>query len=156
MKDWLPHVTVATVIERDGRYLMVEERDKTSGKMVFNQPAGHLEQNETLQQAALRETREETGWEVELIGVLGIALYTAPANGVTYHRTTFLARPLQAIEKCEIDPDIHAVHWLDYESIVNESARMRSLMVIADIERYLAGHIYPLDLVRYYPLPNGE
>ena len=58
------------------------------------------------------------------------------------------------IEKYEIDPDIHAVHWLDYESIVNESARMRSAMVIADIERYRSGRIYPLDLVADYPLPD--
>ncbi|MEH6590265.1 MAG: NUDIX hydrolase [Halioglobus sp.] len=150
MKDWIPHVTVATVIERDGQYLMVEERDKNSGNLVFNQPAGHLESGETLQQAALRETREETGWNVELLGVLGIALYHAPANGVTYHRTTFLARPLQAIEKYVIDPDIHAVHWLDYESIVNESARMRSPLVIASIELQRQGNCYPLDLI-YHP-----
>ena len=61
MEPWHPHVTVAVVVEREGRFLMVEERCKQSGKMVFNQPAGHLEAGETLQQAALREAREETG-----------------------------------------------------------------------------------------------
>ncbi len=63
MSTWTPRVTVATVIEREGRYLLVEERDKSTGKLVYNQPAGHLEQGESLAQAALRETREETGWE---------------------------------------------------------------------------------------------
>ena len=75
MATWAPHVTVATVVERDGRYLLVEERDKTSGELVFNQPAGHLEAGESISAAALRETLEETGWEVELLGLLGIALY---------------------------------------------------------------------------------
>ena len=64
--DWPPHVTVATVVERDSRYLMVEEQDHISEGLVFNQPAGHVDPGETLREAALRETLEETGWEVEL------------------------------------------------------------------------------------------
>ena len=75
MSDWQPHVTVATVVFDGARYLLVEERDKTTGKPVFNQPAGHLEARETLFQAALRETREETGWEVMLEGVVGVARF---------------------------------------------------------------------------------
>ena len=146
-RPWKPHVTVATVIERDGKYLLVEERDKQTGAMVFNQPAGHLEQNETLAAAAERETREETGWLVELQGIVGIALYTAPANGVTYHRTTFAGRPLRALENARIDPDIYAVHWLEYEEILAESARMRSPLVLAAIEQYRRGHCYSLDLI---------
>ena len=72
--DWQPHITVATVIEDDGRFLFVEEFK--AGRMVLNQPAGHLEANESLREAALRETLEETGWEVKLTGLLGIYLYT--------------------------------------------------------------------------------
>ena len=72
MREWLPHVTVATVVEQGGRFLLVEERDKQTGDLVFNQPAGHLEAGETLAQAAVRETLEETGWNVELTAVLGI------------------------------------------------------------------------------------
>ena len=72
MREWLPHVTVATVVEQGGRFLLVEERDKQTGELVFNQPAGHLEPGETLTQAALRETVEETGWDVELTAVLGV------------------------------------------------------------------------------------
>ncbi len=146
MSEWPPHVTVATVIERDGYYLMVEERDKSTGELVFNQPAGHLDPGETILDAALRETREETGWVVELTGLLGVALYTA-RNGVVYYRTTFLARPLQAIAGAEIDPDIHAVHWLAYEEIRANSARMRSPLVLAAIEQHRKGLCSPLELV---------
>ena len=147
MDQWAPHVTVACVIERDGKYLMVEERDKFSGKLVFNQPAGHLEDGESITEAALRETLEETGWHVELTGVLCVALHRAPTNNNTYFRTTFLATPLQRDEDARIDPDIHAIHWLDYEEILANSARMRSPIALAVIERHRRGTFYPLDLI---------
>jgi len=147
MSQWAPHVTVACVIEKDGNYLMVEERDKTSGELVFNQPAGHLEQGESIFDAALRETLEETGWRIEITGVIGIALHGAQKNGITYYRTTFLARPLQRVQNATIDPDIHAVHWLDYEAILARSARMRSPLALAVIERHRLGICYPLDLI---------
>jgi len=147
METWPPHVTVACVIEQNDKYLLVEERDNSSGNMVFNQPAGHLEEGETISAAALRETLEETGWRIELTGILGIALYTAPANGITYYRTTFLGKPLAPVENAILDPDIHAVHWLDYESILANSARMRSPLVLAAIELQRRGICYPLDLI---------
>lgn len=148
MSDWHPHITVATVVFREGRYLLVEERDKISGARVFNQPAGHLEPGESLQQAALRETREETGWEVTLDGVLGLALYRAPGNGETYYRTTFLAQAVARLEGATLDPDILATHWMDYEAIRANSARMRSPLVLADIQRHRRGTAYPLDLIQ--------
>jgi 8-oxo-dGTP pyrophosphatase MutT (NUDIX family) len=147
MSQWAPHVTVATVIENAGRYLLVEERDKVTKELVFNQPAGHLEPAETLAQAALRETLEETGWEIALVGILGVALYTAPANDTTYFRTTFLGRPLREVPGATLDADIHTIHWLDYEAIVANSARMRSPLVLASIEQHRRGICYPLDLV---------
>jgi ADP-ribose pyrophosphatase YjhB (NUDIX family) len=147
MEAWAPHVTVATVIERDGRYLLVEERDKSSGRLVFNQPAGHLEPGESLSAAALRETLEETGWEVALRGLLGVALYRAPANGVTYFRITFLGDPLRRIDDAVLDADIHSVHWLGYEAIRAKSDRMRSPLVLAAIEQHRRGICYPLELI---------
>jgi len=147
MTQWSPRVTVACVVEKDGRYLMVEEADKSSGALVFNQPAGHLEQGESLVQAALRETLEETGWHVELTGLLAIALHDAPKLGITYYRTTFVARPLRLDTGARLDPDIHAVHWLDYEAILERSARMRSPLALAMIERHRRGICYPLDLI---------
>ncbi len=147
MAQWNPHVTVAVVAEHDGRYLMVEERDKVTGQLVFNQPAGHLERDETLQQAALRECREETGWDVALTGILGVSMYASHGNGITYVRHTFSAEPLATVPGARIDADIHAVHWLSYEEIAANSARMRSPLVIASIERWRRGEHYPLDVI---------
>ena len=148
MNRWSPRATVACVVaDHDGRYLLVEERDKQSGELVFNQPAGHLEEGESITGAALRETLEETGWVIELQGIIGVALYTAPNNGLTYHRTTFVAAPLRCLENAHLDPDIHAVHWLDYESILAMSAKLRSPLVLASIERHRLGICYPLDLI---------
>lgn len=149
MNDWPPHITVATVVQAQGRYLLVEERDKHTGKTVFNQPAGHLEPGESLAQAALRETLEETAWRVKLQGILGFALYTGAANGATYYRTTFLATPLEQDQNAILDSDIIAAHWLDYESIRANSARMRSPLVVAAIELERSGNSYPLDLIQH-------
>jgi len=147
MKPWKPHVTVACVVFEHGKYLIVEERDKLSGELVFSQPAGHLEQDETLIEAAHRETREETGWSIEITAMLGSSLYTAPSNNVTYLRTTFLAAPLSPIKNAVIDPDIYRVHWMDYEALIANSDRMRSPLVIACVERHRAGIQFPLDVI---------
>lgn len=142
--EFEPHVTVATVVERDGRFLLVEEC--ADGRLVYNQPAGHLDANETLQAAAIRETLEETAWQVELRGVVGLALYKAPANGITYMRTTFAATALQQLD-LPLDKDIERALWLSYEEMLASSAKMRSPLVITTVEQYLAGNCYPLDLM---------
>ncbi len=147
MAAWDTHVTVACVVERDGRYLMVEERDKRSGRLVFNQPAGHLDPGETLPEAALREVLEETGWHVRLTAVLGLGLYTLPDASATYLRTTFLAEALAPVENASIDPDIHAVHWLSHGEILAISDKLRSPLVLDVIERQRRGLRYPLDVI---------
>ncbi len=143
--EWLPHVTVATVVERDGKYLLVEE--VSNGDLVFNQPAGHLDPNETLQQAAIRETWEETGWKVALQGIVGIALYTSPNNQVTYHRTTFFAQAVSHAPEKPLDEGIEQALWLSYEEMLANSDRMRSELVIKSVEQYRDGHRYPLDMI---------
>lgn len=143
--SWYPHVTVATVIEDRGRYLLVEEY--ADGKLVFNQPAGHLERNETLIEAALRETLEETAWSVEIQGVVGVSLYVAPSNGITYCRNCFFGKPLRHHPELKLDTGIERAVWLSYDEIVALGPRLRSPMVVKTIERYRSGHRYPLSVI---------
>ncbi len=147
MDNWYAHVTVATVVEKNGRFLLVEEQGPDG--LVLNQPAGHLDPNESLQQAAVRETLEETGWHVELQGLLGMALYTAPSNGVTYHRTTFYASPIREEADFTLDTGIVRALWLSFDEILDQSARMRSPLVVAAIERYRDDKKLPLDTIYY-------
>jgi 8-oxo-dGTP pyrophosphatase MutT (NUDIX family) len=142
---WAPHVTVATIVERDNRYLMVYE--EADGNKVYNQPAGHLEPNETLQAAALRETLEETGWTVKLTGVVGLNLYTAPSNGITYFRTTFIAEALSQDPTRQLDTGIIEAVWLTYEELLARKDQLRSPMTLQIIEEYRAGRRFPLEVV---------
>lgn len=142
---WAPHVTVATIIEQDNRYLMVYE--EADGKKVYNQPAGHLDPNETLKEAAIRETLEETGWSIELTGVVGVNLYTAPSNGITYFRTTFIAKALSHDTQRPLDTGIIEAVWLTYEELVARKDQLRSPMTMQIIEEYRAGRRFPLEVV---------
>lgn len=144
-KAFLPHVTVATVVCRDGRFLFVEEY--CNGQLVLNQPAGHLEANESLVEAAIRETHEETGWQVSITGVLGINLYRAPRNGVTYHRTTFVGQALDFDNTQPLDSGIVQAIWLTPEEAREHSSAPRSPMVFSAIDQYLDSTVYPLSIV---------
>jgi ADP-ribose pyrophosphatase YjhB (NUDIX family) len=148
-QQWQPHVTVATVVYRDGRYLLVEEM--AEGRQVLNQPAGHLEPEETLVEAARRETLEETGWEVEIEALLGASLFTNARTGVSYFRTSFLARALRHHADRKLDAEIIAPRWLSYGEILASRARLRSESVLATIEQHRAGHRFPLHF--FYPQP---
>nr|MBF0682371.1 NUDIX hydrolase [Pseudomonas sp.] len=143
---WQPHITVATIIEDQGRFLLVEELK--GGRMVLNQPAGHLEAEESLRQAALRETLEETGWDVELTGVVGIYLYTAPSNGVTYQRVCFAAKPQRHHPERPLDTDIAGTLWLSLEELAAQPERWRSELVPRCIEDYLKGPLHDLAVIR--------
>lgn len=144
---WLAHVTVATIVEDQGRFLLVEEMSADK-KQVFNQPAGHLEANETLLEAAVRETLEETGWDVELTAVTGIYLYTAPSNGVTYQRVCFAARPLRHHPEGALDEGILGARWMTREELAAQPDRWRSHLVLRCIDDYLDGERFPLALIR--------
>ncbi len=141
-----PHVTVATIVEDNGRFLMVEEL--AEGRAVFNQPAGHLEADESLIQAALRETLEETGWDVELTAVTGIYLYTAPSNGITYQRICFAAKPVRHHPDLALDHGIIGPQWLTRDELITQSKRLRSELVMQCIDDYLAGERFALSLIR--------
>jgi len=138
------HLTVATVIHREGRFLVVRENDH--GQEVINQPAGHVEPGETLQQAALRETLEETGWRVALTGLLGFSHYRSPRNGKTYYRVSFTADAIEHSENLALDPDIIRTEWLSRSQLAT-SNQLRSPLVLSDIDKYLSGAIYPLNII---------
>lgn len=144
MPEFTPHVTVACVVERDERFLLVEEW--IDGRLVYNQPAGHVERGESLPLAAIRETLEETGWEIELQGVVGISLYHVPASRISYLRTTFLATPLRQLTR-ELDEGIERTVWLSYEEMRASSVKMRSPSVLASVEQYLKRGYHPLSLI---------
>jgi 8-oxo-dGTP pyrophosphatase MutT (NUDIX family) len=144
---WLAHSSVATIVEKDGLFLMVEETDQ--GRTVFNQPAGHLEQGETLFAAAVRETLEETAWLVELDSLLGLYHYPAP-NGVTYIRHCFVATPLEHRAGQPLDTGIIAAHWLSADTILASDFKARSPIVQRVLRDYLAGTRYPLALIHHH------
>lgn len=150
-RQWLPRVTVATVVFDDGRYLLVEEVAE-AGLPVFNQPAGHLEPGETLAEAARRETLEETGWEVELEALLGASLLTNTLTGITYYRTSFLARPIRQRFPTSREPGVLGARWLDYEAVLANRERLRSESVLATIEQHRSGRRFPLEGF-FYPGP---
>ncbi len=143
---WLPHASVATVVLRDDHFLMVEERD--GDRVVFNQPAGHLDAGESLFDAAVRETLEETGWQVTLTDLLGVYHYEAP-NGVTYIRHCFVAQPLAHFPERPLDTPIIAMHWLPADTILAPGFPARSPIVLRCLRDYLAGRRYPLGVIQH-------
>ena len=144
--EWLPHITVATIVEDNGRFLMVEEHK--AGRNVLNQPAGHLDPDETLIDAAIRETLEETGWDVEATGIVGIYLYTAPSNGVTYQRVCFIAKALRHHPDYQLDEGIVRARWLSRDELIALRDDWRSELIIRCIDDYLAGQRHSLELIR--------
>lgn len=144
---WTPRVTVAAVIEQQGRYLMVEE-DVGEVSSAFNQPAGHLEAGESVVQAAIREVMEETGQQFTPQAITGIYRWIAPSSGETYLRVCFYGQATQAHPPVKLDTDIVATHWLTLDEITALKGRLRSPLVVTCIEDYLNGCRYPLSLFK--------
>lgn len=142
---WQPDVTVATVVVRDGRLLVVEER--AHGRLVLNQPAGHLEPDETLQQAALRETREETGWDVRLTAFVGAYQWKAEETGRHYLRFAFAAEPVHHDPARPLDEGIVGTHWFTPAELQQAQPRHRSPLVWTVVQDFLGGRRYPLDML---------
>lgn len=139
---WTPHVTVAAIAERDGKFLLVEEEER--GQTVFNQPAGHLEEGESLLQAVVRETLEETAWHFSPQALLGIYRWQNPRNGVTYLRFAFTGAVVRHEPQRPLDKGIVRALWLTPQEIQHQAARHRSPQVQRCLDDYLAGKTYPL------------
>ena len=144
---WQPDVTVATVVVADGRLLCVEER--VNGRLVLNQPAGHLEPDESLQEAALRETREETGWDVRLTAFLGAYQWKAPETGRHYLRFAFAAEPERHDPLRPLDDGIVQALWLSPDELLTARERHRSPLVWQVVADHLAGHRSPLTVLQH-------
>lgn len=141
---WRPRVTVAAVAQRENRFLIVEEI--VDGKIVYNQPAGHLEPNETLVDAVIRETLEESAWHFVPTQVVGIYFYTIPENKITYQRICFTGECKWQEPERSLDRDILRAVWLTREELSAQPEKLRSPMVLRCIDDYNQGLRYPLDL----------
>jgi 8-oxo-dGTP pyrophosphatase MutT (NUDIX family) len=153
---WKPSVTVAAIIERDGRFLLVEE--ETSEGACFNQPAGHLDPNESLEQAVIRETLEETAHDfipTALIGMyLSRYLSSRTSREVTYLRFAF-AGDLGTRHDQALDDGILRTVWMTYEELIECRHRHRSPLVLQCVQDYLQGKRAPLSLLYTHPTAIG-
>jgi 8-oxo-dGTP pyrophosphatase MutT (NUDIX family) len=140
-----PAVTVATVVERDGAFLLVQERTRRG--LCLNQPAGHVERGESLVAAAVRETLEEAAFDVEPFALVGVYRWQAPDTGATFVRFAFAARPVASVARA-LDDAIVAALWLPFDAIVAKRDEHRSPLVLRCIEDYRAGRRWPVDLVQ--------
>lgn len=154
---WRPNVTVAAVVERDGRYLLVEER-AADGRLVLNNPAGHLDHGETLLQAVAREVLEETACVFTPTHLQGIHLAPSAADDVTYLRFAFAGHVSEPLPGHALDRSIVRTLWLTPDEIAAEHARHRSALLMRCIGDHRAGRRYPLELLQadesFYAVPT--
>ncbi len=148
MTIWKPHVTVAAIIERDGKFLLVEE--ETAQGVRFNQPAGHLEAHESLFEAVMRETLEESAYHFTPQHLTGIYRWHAEESDTTYLRFAFAGELTGFDKNRALDTGIIRALWLSLDEIRVCQTRHRSPLVLRCIEDYLAGHRYPLELITHY------
>ncbi|MDZ4260875.1 MAG: NUDIX hydrolase [Pseudomonadota bacterium] len=143
---WKPNVTVAAVIEQNGKFLMVEEEQGLS-ETVFNQPAGHLDEGESIITATIRETLEETAYHFTPSAIVGIYRWIEPISATTFLRVCFTGEVTAHDTHLELDDGIIAAHWLSLGEINQLTPRLRSPLVRRCIDDYLAGRRYPLELL---------
>lgn len=144
---WKPHVTVAAIVEQDGKFLLVEE--ETAEGLMFNQPAGHLEEGETIIQAAIRETQEETAYRFTPQALLGIYHWKHPQKEPTYLRFAFIGAVSEHNPAQTLDDGIARAVWMSLDEIRASQHRHRSPQVMTCIEDYLAGKRFPLTLLTH-------
>jgi 8-oxo-dGTP pyrophosphatase MutT (NUDIX family) len=146
---WKPNVTVAAVVERDGRFLLIEE-DTARGRL-FNQPAGHLEPGESLLDAVAREALEESAYSFRPTALVGVYQYRSSAEGVTYLRFAFAGEVSGHDPNRALDAGIVRAVWLAPDEARRDAVRHRSPLVMRCIDDYIAGQRYPLAVVYHHP-----
>ncbi|NMP15401.1 NUDIX hydrolase [Thalassotalea sp. Y01] len=146
MSQFKPNTTVAGIIHCQGKFLMVEEID--SDQLVYNQPAGHIEANETIYDAFVREVKEETGLSVTPSGLSGIYYNHRADLDIYYVRFCFIVELDQYLSATPEDDDIIACHWLSYQQIIDKQAQLRSVMVKKCLDDYVNGARFSLDILQ--------
>ena len=145
---WKPNVTVAAVVEREGRFLLVEE--ETDDGLRFNQPAGHLDEGESLVAGCVRECLEETAYHFRPTALVGIYQWPRPAGDITYLRFAFAGKVGAHETARQLDTGILRAVWLTPEEIEACTGRHRSPLVLQCVRDWLAGRRFPLDVIRHY------
>lgn len=143
---WKPHVTVAGIIEADGRFLLVEER--AADGLRINQPAGHLEDGETLLEAVAREVLEESACRFVPDWLTGIYQWRDVANERTFMRFAFCGRATGPLPAQRLDAGIERTLWMTRDEVAAAADRFRSPWVLVCIDDYLSGWRMPLDSIR--------
>lgn len=147
-RQWKPNVTVAAVVERNGAFLLVEEQ--TEDGIRYNQPAGHLEDGESLVQAVVRETLEESACDFRPEALLGIYQYRQTSSNVTYLRFAFTGTLSPPHPGQALDAGILRALWMPVEEIRACRDRHRSPLLMQCIDDYLNGQRYPLQLLHHH------
>ena len=145
---WKPNVTVAAVVERDGKFLLVEE--ETESGLAFNQPAGHLEEGESLVDAVVREALEETAYHFKPTHLVGIYNWKHPDKDITYLRFAFGGELRGWEADRQLDAGIVGARWLSLDEVRATQDRHRSPLILRCIEDLRAGKAYPLDVLVHY------
>ncbi len=148
---WRPNVTVAAVVPHDDRYLTV--REQVQGRIMLNQPAGHLEEGETLLEAVKREVLEETAWTFEPRFLIGVYLYRQP--DVTYLRFCFGGDCREFHANRALDDGIIEASWMTRDELQDNANSLRSPLVLHCVDDFLAGHAHPLEILNHWPAPGG-
>ncbi len=148
MDIWKPNVTVAALMERDGKFLLVEE--ETTEGIRFNQPAGHLDEGESLVAACTREALEETAYVFTPTELVGIYQWPRPQGDITYLRFAFSGKVGAHETARQLDTGILRAVWMTLAEIAACAERHRSPLVLQCVQDYLAGRRFPLDLIRHH------
>ncbi len=149
-----PEITVAAIAESGGRFLVVEER--INQRLVFNQPAGHVEPGETLLAAVIREVREETAWRFDPHSLIGIYRWRSPESGVTTMRFAFCGPVDDHRASQPLDRGIVATHWLSRDDLQERETHLRSPLVMRCIDDYLGGKRSPINTIARLDLDTAS
>ena len=151
MTHWRPDITVAAIVERDQRFLFIEE--VISGRRVLNQPAGHVEHGESLLDAVCRETFEESAWRFTPEALVGVYLWRHPRSGRDTLRFAFCGAVHGHEPDRPLDHPVLAAHWFTRADVDARAAALRTPVVLRCLEDYLAGQRLPLSAVTEFSQP---